>query len=346
MQYSLTFPTGTVKYIFQTRFEELKQLIDTDDCILLIDSRVAELYRDLFTDYRNILIDADEQHKSLAQVEFICGELMGMKAHRGTTLVGIGGGITSDITGFVASVYMRGISFGFVPTTLLAMTDAAIGGKNGVNFNMQKNMVGTIQQPSFILFDTQFLETLSDEDRSNGFAEVIKYACLFDKPLFEELEQHDPIFYRDNPEAQQLLIERCVDWKNQVVLSDEKEGGKRKLLNFGHTAGHPIETLHALPHGFAVAIGMMIACNISEQECGLSKEVTARLGNLLEQYGLPVSAELDIEQIMEVLEMDKKRNNEGVNYILLKGIGEAIVKPLPFDMIRHGLENYTDAGSN
>lgn len=346
MQYSLSFPTGTVKYIFQKRFEELKELVDADNCILLIDSRVAEIHQHLFRDYKNILIEADEQHKSWAQVEFICGELLGMEAHRGTTLIGVGGGITSDITGFVASVYMRGIPFGFVPTTVLGMADAAIGGKNGINFSMQKNLVGTIQQPSFILFDTQFLGSLADEDWSNGFAEVIKYACLFDKPLFEELAQHDFTYYRDNAEALSLLIERCVDWKNKIVLEDEKESGKRKLLNFGHTTGHPIETLHVLPHGFAVGIGMMIACKISEQECGLNKEVTAKLGGLLQQYGLPVSADLDTEQIMEVLTMDKKRNNEGVNYILLKDIGEAIIKPLPFDMIRHGLENYADAGSD
>lgn len=346
MQYSLTFPTGTVKYLFESHFEEVKQFADPDNCILIIDSRVAELHQDLFTNYKKILIESDEQHKSLAQVEYICGELLALEAHRGNTLIGIGGGITTDITGFVASMYMRGISFGFVPTTLLGMTDAAIGGKNGVNFALQKNLLGTIQQPSFILYDPQLLATLPDEEWSNGFAEVIKYACLFDAPLFEELSQHDISWYQTNKEALQLLIERCADWKNKTVMDDEQEKDKRKLLNFGHTAGHAIETIYEYSHGNAVAVGMMIACKISEQECGLDKSVTAKLENILQQYALPVSVELDVEQVMQVLSMDKKRNNEGVDYILLKDIGKPVVQALPFDMIRHGLENYTDASGS
>jgi 3-dehydroquinate synthase len=345
MQYSLTFPTGTVKYIFQTRFTELKQYIDTDNCILLIDTRVAGLYTNLFKSYRKILIQADEPYKTWAQVSNICDQLLSLEADRKTTLIGIGGGITTDITGFVASVYMRGIQFGFVPTTLLSMCDAAIGGKNGVNQNLQKNLIGTIQQPSFIFYDTGFLQTLSSTEWSNGFAEVIKYACLFDEVLFEELEQNDVPNYQNNQEALQLLIERCADWKNNVVMSDEKESGRRKLLNFGHTAGHAIETLYNIPHGFAVSVGMVIAAKISEQESGLNSDTTERLRKLLQRYGLPISTVLESERVMQILSMDKKRNSEGIDYILLKNIGEATIQHLSFEQIKFGLETYTDAGS-
>lgn len=345
MQYSLTFPSGTVRYIFQARFAELKQYIDTDNSILLIDAHVAGLYENLFKPYKKILVQVDEQYKTWAQISNICDQLLGLEADRKTTLVGIGGGITTDITGFVASVYMRGIQFGFVPITLLAMCDAAIGGKNGVNLGLQKNLIGTIQQPSFIFYDTDLLKTLPAAEWSNGFAEVIKYACLFDAALFSELEQHDITYYQNNIDALQLLIERCADWKNNVVMSDEKESGKRKLLNFGHTAGHAIETLYNIPHGYAVAVGMVIAAKISEQESGLNADTKERLNRLLRRYGLPTSAVLESERVMQVLSMDKKRNSEGIDYILLKNIGEATIQHLSFEQIKFGLETYTDAGS-
>lgn len=344
MQYSLTFPTGTVRYIFQARFAELKQYIDIDNCVLLIDTRVAGLYPELFKPYRKILIQVDEQYKTWAQVSNICDQLLGFEADRNITLIGIGGGITTDITGFVASIYMRGISFGFVPTTLLGMCDAAIGGKNGVNQNLQKNLLGTIQQPSFIFYDTHFLNTLSSTEWSNGFAEVIKYACLFDVELFNELEQYDIAYYQNNVEALQLLIERCADWKNNVVMSDEKESGKRKLLNFGHTAGHAIETLYNIPHGFAVSVGMVIAAKLSETVVSLGSDTTERIKKLLQRYNLPVSTLLEAERVMQVLKMDKKRNSAGIDYILLRNIGEATIQHLSFEQIKFGLETYTDAG--
>ncbi len=345
MQYSLTFPSGTVKYILHLRFAEMKQFIEPEHSILLVDCKVAELYADSFKGYRTILVEADEHRKSWEQVENICEQLLSMGADRGTTLIGVGGGIVTDLTGFVASVYMRGVAFGFVPTTLLGMCDAAIGGKNGVNLGLQKNLLGIIRQPSFIFYDAAFLKTLSATEWSNGFAEVIKYACLFDIALFDELEKNSVEYYQNNDEALQLLIERCVDHKNNVVLADEQESGKRKLLNFGHTAGHAIETLYEMPHGFAVSVGMVIACKISEKETKLNAEVTDRVKKLLEQYGLPTSAEMETKKVMEVLAMDKKKNSEGISYILLKNIGEAEIKTLSPDQIRNGLETYSHAGS-
>lgn len=320
--------------------------MDFDNYVMLVDSRIVELNNGLVSKHPHIIIHAHESRKTWAQVSDICEQLLQLKADRNTTLIGIGGGITTDITGFVASIYMRGIPFGFIPTTLLAMCDAAIGGKNGINHQLQKNLIGTVQQPAFIFYDTIFLNTLPPEQWSNGFAEIIKYACLFDRALFDELEQNDITHYRNHPEALQLLIERCVDWKNNVVMSDEKESGRRKLLNFGHTAGHAIETLHQVPHGYAVAAGMVIAAKISEHETNLDPQVTERLKTLLQRYGLPVSLDIDTGKVMEVLNMDKKRNSTGVDYILLNNIGEAAIKHLPFPTITQALETYAHAGSH
>ena len=346
MQYSLSFPTGTVKYIFEKHFSELKQLVEPENCVLLVDSRVYQLHEQLFVGYKIIIVQASEDKKSLDIVAEITAELLKYEAHRKTTLVGVGGGIVTDITGLIASVYMRGIPFGFVPTTLLGMADAAIGGKNGVNIGLHKNLLGTILQPSFILYDTRFLETLPTEEWSNGFAEVIKYACLFDKQLFEELSQHNIDHYRNNKEALTLLIERCADWKNKIVLADEKESGKRKLLNFGHTAGHTIETLYHLPHGYAVGIGMLFACTISEEVSGLDKSVRERLQTLLQQYGLPVHVQYESEKVMQVLMMDKKRNDASIDYVLLEDIGQGVLKNLSFVTIQQSLEKFAHAGNN
>jgi 3-dehydroquinate synthase len=346
MQYSLSFPGGTVKYTFQAALSELLGSYTSADCILLIDSKLAETYGNSFSGYRQILLEAGEEQKSLHQAASVTAQLLQYEAHRGTTLIGIGGGITTDICGFVAATYMRGLRFGFVPTTLLAMCDAAIGGKNGVNFGLQKNLLGTIQQPEFIFYDTRFLETLPAAEWSNGFAEVIKYACLFDRALFDELSQHDLGNYQNNSEALQLLIERCVNWKNNIVLADEHENGRRKLLNFGHTAGHAIETVHKMPHGFAVGIGMLIACNISETILQLDVTIRQQLETLLQRYGLPVAANIDTEAVLSVLKMDKKRSAGSISYILLEDIGKPIIRELDFDEIQLAIKSFAHAGSS
>lgn len=341
MQYSVVFPGGTVKYLFDITFSSLSELVPSENCVILTDNIVAELYGGLFASYRTIVIPAGEGEKNWQIIENIAEELYQFEAHRKTFLVGVGGGVVTDITGFVASIYMRGIPFGFVPTTVLAMADASIGGKNGINFGRQKNFLGTVNQPEFILYDLHFLDTLPDTEWSNGFAEVIKYACLFDKNLFGELQENDIGHYRNNKAALQEVILQCTDWKNKVVLQDEKETGERKLLNFGHTAGHAFETLYQLPHGYAVALGMIAACIVSETNAGLDKEVKYDLAKLLQQYGLPVKLSFNTEQVMNVLKMDKKRNGDELDYIVLDHIGNGKIMTLPFDAIEQALLSFS-----
>ena len=182
----------------------------------------------MFTEYRVLIIESGEEAKTWETIQLLAEKLVQFEAHKTSLLVGIGGGVICDITGFLASIYMRGVSFAFVPTTLLAMVDASIGGKNGVNLGLNKNMLGTIKQPKFILFDTTFLETLPEQEWSNGFAEIIKYACIANAPLFAQLVNSSLVAFQTNPESLNQLIATCVQQKNNIVLADEQEKNIRK----------------------------------------------------------------------------------------------------------------------
>lgn len=346
MQYSVTFPGGTVRYLFSSSFQHISQWLTPTDCIIITDTNVRALYHQLFSDFKAVItIPTGESHKNFSTILSITQQLLQHEAHRKTFLLGVGGGMVTDITGFIASVYMRGMPFGYAPTTLLGMVDASIGGKNGINIGQQKNLLGTVNQPDFILYDANFLNTLSDEEWSNGFAEVIKYACLFDKELFAELAERDIQYYKNDSAATSALIARCADWKNKIVLADERENGMRKLLNFGHTAGHAFETVCNIPHGHAVALGMLVACQLSE-DYGLNQTVGKQLHTLLQQYRLPTIIKADVGQLMRVLTMDKKRDKDGIDFILLKEVGKGEIQNITFDSISQVLTNFIHAGNH
>ena len=337
---TITFNNKKVLYLHGSSIDDLPLYAPSGASILLLDDQVAAKKHTALHHYRTIEINSGEASKSITYVEKVMKQLIAYKADKKTILVGIGGGLVTDITGFVASTYMRGIPFGFVPSTLLGMVDAAIGGKNGVNVGLHKNMIGTIKQPDFILYDTQLLNTLPDAEWSNGFAEVIKYACLFDKELFEVLSKHNISYYQQEPIALQELIHKCVAYKKNVVLADEYELNERKLLNFGHTTGHAIETRYELPHGYAVGIGMIIASILSTEITGLQADVTMQLKQLLVQYGLLTQQQIDTNAVMQVLEMDKKRAEGGIDFILLERLGKGIIKRLTFDTVKNAVEKY------
>lgn len=334
------FPSGIVNYLFQDSLEELLSSLADRRLIIITDENVRSHYQTVLAPYTTLAIQPGEASKDLPTIGRLAELLISEEITRDAVLIGLGGGVVTDITGFLGSIYMRGIQFGFVPTSLLGMVDAAVGGKNGVNLGLHKNTVGTIAQPSFIAFDTTFLVTLPQEEWSNGFAEIIKYACIFDSELFTELTTKDLNYYITNNVAIRQLVERCVAWKNKTVLEDEREKNIRKLLNFGHTAGHAIEKLYELPHGYAVAAGMAIASKISEQECGLQPSSTQQLLQLLAKYQLPQSLDIDAGEVMNVLKMDKKRSGDHIDFILLEDIGRAVIKPLPLDTIEKALINY------
>lgn len=304
--------------------------------ICLTDENVYSFHKNKFKDTKTIVIKAGEKSKQYKTVSLIIEKLIAFSADRTTTLIGVGGGTITDITGFVASVYMRGIDFGFVPTTLLAMVDASLGGKNGINFNNHKNFIGTIHQPNFIKIDIDFLKTLPLCEWQNGFAEIIKHACINNATMFNQLKQNDIKFYQRNKIALTELITQNTNIKLDIVTKDVNEKGNRKLLNFGHTLGHAIEPVYKLSHGYAISIGMCFACKLSEKYLQFSKYTEVE--NLLKQYQLPVSFNYSKKKILTLLKMDKKKEAERINFILLNKIGKAVIHPISFNDIENLIE--------
>ena len=328
------FSGKTTGYYFDADFSYLEKLVDKEHAVLITDEHLFSAQRRKFGGWNTIVINAGEQFKVQATVDSLIRQLIELGADRKTTLIGVGGGVVTDLTGYVAAIYMRGLPFGFVPSSILAMVDASVGGKNGIDVGVYKNMVGTIRQPQFLLFDYSLLKSLPKEEWINGFAEVIKHAAIKDAALFRELEKNKLSTYQRDKGALAKLIRRNVVIKSKVVERDEFEKGDRRLLNFGHTLGHAIEKRYELSHGRAVSIGMVAASMLSEQFTPFKD--TDRVIATLKKYGLPTlydasgaMADFDAKEVMNVLRKDKKKEKDMMNYILLNKIGEGVVRPIP-----------------
>jgi 3-dehydroquinate synthase len=326
-QYS--FSGRTVPGYFGAKLSSLDSWADPARTILVVDDQVQRYHGEKISGWRVITVAGNEGSKSLAGLQQLLDELVRMEADRKTMLVGIGGGVVTDLTGFAASIYMRGIPYAFVPSTLLAQVDASIGGKNGINYGRYKNMLGVIRQPEFLLFDPELLETLADAEWHNGFAEIIKYACIADPELFTFLEDNRLKALAHDRSVTNFLVERSADIKCRIVQEDEFEGGLRRLLNFGHTVGHAVEKLEGIPHGQAVAKGMVVAADFSVKLAGLPGNERDRIVRLIRQYQLPVTIDSDPEAIAAYFRMDKKREGQDIHFVLLEKTGAAFVRPLP-----------------
>lgn len=333
------FSAGKVSCIFNGQFDEATIGASKEQVVVITDNHIKSLHAAKLEGFRVISISPGEQYKTQATVDQIILQLLEMEAGKETLIIGMGGGVVTDIAGYVASVYKRGTRLGLVPTSVLAMVDAAIGGKNGVDVGIYKNMVGTVYQPAFILFDYGFLETLPVEEWINGFAEIIKHACIKDRLLFEMMERYTAHDIQADSTLIASLVERNVAIKMAVVTEDELEKADRKLLNFGHTIGHAIEKLHQLPHGYAVSIGMVAACNLSEKINGLHFSDAQRVVKLLARYHLPVDLETEYNKVFDVLKLDKKREADVMHFVLLHKIGHAETKPVRMDYLRENLQN-------
>lgn len=332
------FSTGAVSYHFDADLSAIRELAGTADIVILTDENIYALHKEKLAGYLCISFTAGEHFKQQSTADKIIAQLVELEAGRNTLLVGLGGGVVTDMAGYVAAVYLRGIRCALVPTSILAMVDAAVGGKNGIDVGVYKNIVGTIRQPSFILYDYSFLQTLPFDEWVNGFAEIIKHACIRDAILFATLERLSLHDFMTDSSLVADLVEKNVLIKNAVVAADEFEKGDRKLLNFGHTIGHAIENLCELPHGHAVSIGMVAACNLSEQLAGLHFSDAKKIVELLAKYHLPVDLEADHEKVFEVLKMDKKRVSDSISFVLLKKIGEAFVQPVPLATLQQHIK--------
>lgn len=282
-------------------------------------------------------VPAGESSKSLPKFSELCSTLAAEAFSRRSVIVAVGGGVVGDLAGYLAASYLRGVRFVQIPTTLLAMVDSSVGGKTGVNLPEGKNLVGAFYQPETVRINLDLLETLSSREVSAGMAEVIKYGMIRDPQILSDVAS-------GKPSDMEALVARCVEIKRDVVLADEKEtSGVRAILNFGHTIGHAIEQTSGYGtflHGEAISIGMIAACKLSQEVCGLDAEVTLKLESILRMHRLPVRhSELSYDTLKPVILRDKKSTGKAVNWVLCSEPGQTqITSEVSDDAIRAALE--------
>lgn len=273
-----------------------------------------------------------EQYKTLDWANAVFTALLINTFDRRSPLVALGGGVIGDLTGFAAACFMRGTPFIQVPTTLLAMVDSSVGGKTGVNHSLGKNMIGAFHQPKLVLMDIDTLKTLPKEEFLSGLAEVIKYGVIADNDLFSYLDKNRERILALEPGPLCHIIKRSCEIKAEVVTKDEREGGFRAILNFGHTLGHAIEThaRYTLRHGEAVAIGMVYASRLAHRMGHCGAEVPGKVEKLIRDYGLPAGLSTlkpapSVSELMDLIQVDKKSDEGKVRYVLPLKIGEAAI---------------------
>jgi 3-dehydroquinate synthase len=325
--------TGSCQIIVDEPLKNLKSYLNSESNVVISDENVRHFYGDLFSGYEVIEIGLGEKAKTLKTVEGIYQRFLELGIDRSSFVIGIGGGIVCDITGFAASTFMRGVHFGFVPSTLLAQVDAGIGGKNGVNFGGYKNIVGVFKQPQFILLDFNLLKTLPEKERICGVAEIIKHALIGSPSLFDFLEKEWQSLLSLKREVVEKATVDSILIKSRIVQADERESGERRRLNFGHTLGHAVETVTGLPHGEAVSIGMMIAVKVSVFRGMLSAKDAGRIEGLLKNIKLPVRIPSRRDLLIDAIKKDKKRQGKEIHYVLLAGIGKAKVTKISYEKL-------------
>jgi len=299
------------------------------DCLIVSNERVAPLYFERLEaclggkQVTLVELPDGEAYKTLATVARVIDRLVESRAGRDTTVIALGGGVVGDIAGFAAASYMRGVAFIQVPTTLLAQVDSSVGGKTGVNHPGGKNLIGAFHQPSLVLIDTDTLETLPGRELRAGLAEVVKYGAIVDPDFFAWLEKNHAALLARDAAALKTAIQRSCELKAAVVAEDERETGRRAILNFGHTFGHAIERCQGYGewlHGEAVAAGMVMAARLSD----VDDTVVERIQSLLDVLGLPVAPPaIGRDALLEAMGLDKKVTNRTLRFVLLDALGRA-----------------------
>jgi len=323
----------TSKVYIGIPWTDVSQFIDIEKTVIITDNNVKGIYGNKFPDCTVLVVKAGEASKNLSTVESLLKQLLRHGVDRSWFILGIGGGVVSDIAGFVASIYMRGIGFGFISTSLLSQVDASIGGKNGVNLDNTKNVVGCFEQPDFVICDPEMLKTLPDDEYFSGLGELVKHAIIRDSDLFKLIELNTEGILNRNPELMANLVMRSVSIKKQIVETDERETGIRRLLNFGHTLGHAAESLWNMKHGYAVTYGMLMAAHLSVAEGFLDEKSLERIENLFSVLNLTVEAKNIDKKFINIMKKDKKREGDLIHFVYLKGIGEGIIKPTQVGMM-------------
>ena len=318
--------------------DELKRKPIANAYAIITDSNVAKIYGNKLLNglqSKNIhahliAFPAGEKSKTRKTKEKIEDQMLKLAFGRDACIIALGGGVVGDVAGFVAATYMRGIPYIQIPTSLLAMVDSSIGGKVAVDTLNAKNAIGAFYQPKKVIIDINFLKTLPRKELVNGFAEIIKHALIKDKDFFHFLEKSSDKILNCNSEILKQTIKRSCEIKAEIIMQDEKEKGLRKILNYGHTIGHAIETAlnYKISHGNAIAIGMSYAAKLSAKLGFLHEGSVIRRNNLLEHIGLPHKLshhKLNTRKILEHIQLDKKILNGKINFVLLISIGDAFV---------------------
>lgn len=313
----------------------------------LFGARVKQALSQLTVPVSVVELPDGEAHKDLTTLNLIFDHMLGQQLDRRAVIVALGGGVIGDMAGFAASVYMRGIRFVQVPTTLLAQVDSSVGGKTAVNHPLGKNMIGAFYQPIAVEIDTDVLTSLPDREISAGLAEVVKYGLIMDEGFFKWCEDNAKGLRARDPALLTHAIRRSCEFKAEVVSQDEREGGLRAILNLGHTFGHAIEAGMGYGqwlHGEAVGCGMLLAAALSEKVCDLPAESVSRVKTVIHAIGCPTTAPaLDgFEQWMSLMRGDKKTQAGEIKYVLMPQIGQAIVRSAPADAVRAVIKAHTD----
>lgn len=321
--------------------EVLNAHIKGQRVVIVTNTVVAPLYlagleerlRGLGKQVASIILPDGEEHKTWASLMLVFDALLEAKCDRKTTLLALGGGVIGDLTGFAASAYMRGLPFVQIPTTLLAQVDSSVGGKTGINHPLGKNMIGAFYQPQAVIADTATLNTLPDRELSAGLAEVIKHGAIIDAAFFDWIEANIGSLRAKDPQALAYAILRSCEIKSDVVRQDEREGGLRAILNFGHTFAHAIESglgYGKWLHGEAVGCGMVMAADLSCRLGYIDYVTQVRIQKLVEAAGLPcVAPDLGEQRWLELMQVDKKNEGGQIKFILLKPLGAPIITGVP-----------------
>ena len=303
----------------------------------LYANKVVKTLESIGQKVKLIVLPDGEAFKTWEVLQKIFDGLLENSADRKTTLVALGGGVIGDMTGFAAACYMRGIKFIQVPTTLLSQVDSSVGGKTGINHPLGKNMVGAFHQPQAVIADLDTLKTLPPEELAAGLAEVIKHGAIADHEFLSWIEKNQDALNNCDPAAMEYAVRRSCEIKSQVVAQDEKEGGIRAVLNFGHTFGHAIEAgmgYGAWLHGQAVGCGMVMAADLSVRVGLLSEAEATRLKKIIQALHLPTQPpKLGVNRFMELMSVDKKAEGGEVRYILLNGLGQAKIQTVDDDLV-------------
>lgn len=319
--------------------EILPQVLPAGRVVVVSDTEADRLHGGLPVACETVLIGRGERIKTLSTVENIHRRLIAAGADRKTFILGVGGGIVTDIAGFAASTYMRGVPFGFVPTTLLGQVDAAVGGKNGVNIDGYKNMAGTFAQPQFVVCDPALLRTLPDREFRAGLAEAVKAGIIADEELFAAIEEADFGELRSDQALLRRVVGRAVGVKVAVVARDEREAGERRKLNLGHTLAHAIErTSGRMNHGEAVAVGTVLMARAAVRLGMLAETECRRIAGALGRLGFRLTPPVSMDRMLEAVAADKKREGGTLHVVLPTGIGSCTVCDMPLGEFRALME--------